>query len=596
LVTVIFDHRPSYLGHGEDALSLLAMPAGARSYLAFLLDQIATLEGPDDPEILVVPSFEMSDAYRRRIESLAPCGATFARPDRMSEMLARCEPADYLLLVNPLRWPRQGIELSRSLDRREYLAATHFIALGGVASRIRERVTRDDNGDVISVQRHYDEVIWPEVATSCICLSLVPAWSVVGAPFMDLAELRAALASRGVLSRDVPLPVGDVDLSHADGMLALNEAMAVHDIRHGELSGLQPIGSGILAGRQCRIAPTARIVGPVVLHDDVWIADGATVVGPAVVGRGCRIGTGTVVAQSLLAPGVTVADGAALHHRVATGPQNGSTFANDCTDYLDSVPMRAVVSDAHLRQMREVSPINPPRQARRRHLVLKRTLDIIVSALALLVLSPVFALVAVWIKLDSTGPVFFSHRREGKDGKEFACLKFRTMHADAHRQQRRLYRINEVDGPQFKLTHDPRVTRLGRWLRGTNIDELPQLICVLIGHMSLVGPRPSPFRENQVCLPWRRARLSIQPGITGLWQMCRADDRSEGDFHEWIFYDIAYVRYFSIWLDLKILVATVLTGGGRRSVSISWFIPTESNSPLEAAADNESCDPAPVGR
>ncbi|MEK6677775.1 MAG: sugar transferase, partial [Planctomycetota bacterium] len=94
----------------------------------------------------------------------------------------------------------------------------------------------------------------------------------------------------------------------------------------------------------------------------------------------------------------------------------------------------------------------------------------------------------------------------------------------------------------------------------------------LFGHMSLVGPRPSPFRENQICVPWRRARLSVRPGITGLWQICRAN-RSAGDFNQWIFYDLAYVRHFSLWLDMKILLATLLTAGGKWRISKSWLIP-----------------------
>jgi lipopolysaccharide/colanic/teichoic acid biosynthesis glycosyltransferase len=125
---------------------------------------------------------------------------------------------------------------------------------------------------------------------------------------------------------------------------------------------------------------------------------------------------------------------------------------------------------------------------------------------------------------------------------------------------------------------------LGKWLRTTNIDELPQLFNVLVGHMSLVGPRPSPFRENQICVPWRRARLSVRPGITGLWQICRSADRSAGDFHEWIFYDITYVRQFTLWLDLKILVATVLTLGGRSSVPVSRLIEVEVDVAEQPAA------------
>jgi lipopolysaccharide/colanic/teichoic acid biosynthesis glycosyltransferase len=156
------------------------------------------------------------------------------------------------------------------------------------------------------------------------------------------------------------------------------------------------------------------------------------------------------------------------------------------------------------------------------------------------------------------------------------------MSADAHRRQRELYEQNELDGPQFKLGHDPRITRIGRLLRGTNLDEIPQLFNVLVADMNLVGPRPSPFRENQICVPWRRARLSVQPGITGLWQICR-DRKSGADFHQWIFYDLTYVRNRSFWLDVKILLATVLTGGGHWSVPFNWVIP-----PKEKVARRES--------
>src|SRR5262249_26970173 len=195
---------------------------------------------------------------------------------------------------------------------------------------------------------------------------------------------------------------------------------------------------------------------------------------------------------------------------------------------------------------------------------------------ALIVLSPLMLLIAVLISLDSDGPVLFGHRREGRQGRVFKCLKFRTMTQDAESRQRELYAASAMDGPQFKLDNsgrgDPRVTRIGRFLRPTNLDELPQLINVVRGEMSLVGPRPSPFRENQVCVPWREARLSVRPGITGLWQVCR-HDRSEGDFHQWIEYDLAYVQHMSLWLDLKIFVATALTLGGKRPVPLHSMIP-----------------------
>lgn len=218
-------------------------------------------------------------------------------------------------------------------------------------------------------------------------------------------------------------------------------------------------------------------------------------------------------------------------------------------------------------------------QRHRMTFVIKRALDLIVSAAGLVLLSPMILALAVLIKLDSAGPVFFGHRRERNGGREFRCLKFRTMVTDADKLQAALAAKNEVDGPQFKIQNDPRVTRVGRFLRRTNLDEIPQLWNVLWGQMSLVGPRPSPFRENQICVPWRQARLSVRPGITGLWQVCRGN-REESDFNQWILYDILYVRNLSFFLDAKILLMTILTLGGKWSVPISWMIPSVGRRPL----------------
>jgi lipopolysaccharide/colanic/teichoic acid biosynthesis glycosyltransferase len=167
--------------------------------------------------------------------------------------------------------------------------------------------------------------------------------------------------------------------------------------------------------------------------------------------------------------------------------------------------------------------------------------------------------------------VFYAELRETIGGRLFRCWKFRTMRIGADAEQRRLADKNQMDGPQFKIHADPRITRLGRWLRKVSIDELPQLYNVLIGDMSLVGPRPSPFRENQICVPWRQARLSVRAGITGLWQVCR-EDRRKGDFHQWINYDVMYVRHLSFMVDLRIVIATVITGGGAGRVPASWVI------------------------
>ncbi len=192
----------------------------------------------------------------------------------------------------------------------------------------------------------------------------------------------------------------------------------------------------------------------------------------------------------------------------------------------------------------------------RLYLIVKRLMDVIVAATGLIVLSPFLLVVAAMIKLTSPGRVLFGHKRQGLEGKEFRCWKFRSMESGADALQSELRKLNEVDGPQFKITADPRITRIGNWLRHSNVDEIPQLINVLIGQMSLVGPRPSPDAENQLCPAWRRARLSVKPGITGLWQILRLRDMADSDFQEWIYYDIEYTKHRSGWLDLQIVLHT----------------------------------------
>jgi lipopolysaccharide/colanic/teichoic acid biosynthesis glycosyltransferase len=157
--------------------------------------------------------------------------------------------------------------------------------------------------------------------------------------------------------------------------------------------------------------------------------------------------------------------------------------------------------------------------------------------------------------IEDGTPLFFGHRRQGRGGKVFTCWKFRTMHRDAEKAARQLEQYNRADGPQVLIPNDPRVTRIGRILRKTNLDELPQFWNVLTGQMSLVGPRPSPDDENQYCPAWRDLRLSVRPGITGLWQLKRTREPGE-DFQEWIKYDIQYVLKASFWFDLVILVRT----------------------------------------
>lgn len=187
----------------------------------------------------------------------------------------------------------------------------------------------------------------------------------------------------------------------------------------------------------------------------------------------------------------------------------------------------------------------------------KRLIDIVGSLFALIVFSPVFVAVALAIKLDSRGPIFFRQRREGKDGKQYDILKFRTMRVGAHEEQQRLRKFcgNEQDGPAFKLTDDPRVTRVGRYLRKVCLDEMPQMLNVLKGDMSLVGPRPLPVEESTGSKVWHRRRLEVLPGLTCIWQVAGSRDIS---FDEWMRMDLDYIERRGFWLDMSLLFKTAL--------------------------------------
>ncbi len=196
-------------------------------------------------------------------------------------------------------------------------------------------------------------------------------------------------------------------------------------------------------------------------------------------------------------------------------------------------------------------------------LVFKRLLDIVVSVILLILLAPMFLIVAILIKCDSPGSVFFLQERVGLNKRKFRMYKFRTMVTDAERRQAQLESLNEADGPVFKIKDDPRVTRVGKFLRRTSLDELPQLLNVLKNDMSLVGPRPLDIRDyNGLNEDWLHRRFSVRPGITCLWQI---NGRSSLSFNEWMAFDMRYIDQWSLWLDLEILAKTVpavLKGSG----------------------------------
>lgn len=196
----------------------------------------------------------------------------------------------------------------------------------------------------------------------------------------------------------------------------------------------------------------------------------------------------------------------------------------------------------------EVAPKSPAA------LAVKHALDAVLAAIALVAVAPILLAAALAILVTMGRPVVFAQKRAGLRGRPFRMLKLRTMVADAEQRKAELLAQNEMSGPVFKVTNDPRVTPVGRFLRKTSIDELPQLVNVLLGQMSLVGPRPLPVEEQRAIRGWHRRRLSMKPGITCLWQI---GGRNDVDFEEWMALDLRYVDEWSLGLDLRILLKTV---------------------------------------
>ena len=208
----------------------------------------------------------------------------------------------------------------------------------------------------------------------------------------------------------------------------------------------------------------------------------------------------------------------------------------------------AAVLDAHVVETEQITP-----NGSLTYRFCKRALDIIVSLFGLVILSPIFLITAIAIFVDDPGPVLFFQDRDGLNGKIFKMWKFRSMYQNAPELRARMEAQNELDGPVFKMVHDPRVTKVGRFIRRTSIDELPQLINILCGEMSFVGPRPLPTYETAQLTKYQRQRLLVKPGLTCYWQV---SGRSDIPFNEWMELDLKYIQEEGFGTDIKILLRT----------------------------------------
>jgi lipopolysaccharide/colanic/teichoic acid biosynthesis glycosyltransferase/NDP-sugar pyrophosphorylase family protein len=315
--------------------------------------------------------------------------------------------------------------------------------------------------------------------------------------------------------------------------------------------GYRPIDADVWIEEEVAISSSARLAGPLLIGRGSVIGPDAQVIGPSSIGRGCRIEEGALVVESVLWEGARLGPRERVAHAVmrpARAPeplqQSGPSAP---AEVVQAWAGGAAACDETVADLGRLLAVLAGKAC-------KRALDIVVSAVGLILLLPLFAGVALAIKLESRGRVFFAQRRLGRHGRDFPMIKFRSMVTGAEQMRTALAARSDVDGPVFKMFEDPRLTRVGRILRATSIDELPQLLNVLCGQMSLVGPRPLVEEELRFSPAWRHTRLRVRPGITGLWQV---SGRSNSGFHDWITRDTEYVRTQSLLLDLKILLATV---------------------------------------
>lgn len=484
--------------------------------------------------------------------------------------LDRAEPADLLLLVDARRVQPYGDGLRSLLaPAADSPPVRHLLTNAAAHGAIEESAELADGGQLHRLRRRFHGVT--HHGGSTVFATVLPAGilrDALGAAPPDLAALRGCLSAAGVPSMDLLATVPAVDAARPAGVLELLEHRFATESRRAETDAVRSPSPAAWIAPDARVDASARLIGAVAVHAGAEVGPGCRIIGPSVIGPRARVEAGALLSRVCVWRGSRVAPGVQLADQIVAGD--------------------AVLPPERAYSPFLTTPVGCPAAARPMGLVsrvCKRAADLVLSLCGLLLLSPLLLVVAALIKLTSPGPLFFGHEREGRDGRRFTCWKFRTMVPDAHARQRDLYAQNKVDGPQFKMDRDPRVTAIGDFLRKSNLDELPQLFNVVRGDMSLIGPRPSPFRENQLCMPWRKTRLAVQPGITGLWQVCR-HDRGESDFYQWIYFDNLYVEHQSVRLDLAILFVTLATLGGRWPIPVDWLIPAARRGP---AARRDVC-------
>lgn len=411
-----------------------------------------------------------------------------------------------------------------------------------------ERVRLTEREELVGYRRFYRDSMeptpiphgWPHhlfIRREC-------AQTILGKGVPDgFEELLQRLREHQLRVRAVAVAGSVVDLDTPEGLLTLSEIMLKQTDVPGLSRRLDRGHSVFTTGRDNRVSHEAQFIGSVLIGRDVCVEPGTVIVGPCILSDGCTVRRDAVVDASILGTEAVVEANATIENVVDGIPgRPPETFASlaDRDGLEDSISLCSRASSV-FRDWPRFSYAG----------CFKRVIDAVAAAMVLILFMPIIPLIALAVKMSSPGPVFFKHRRQGLHGRFFNCIKFRTMRVGADDIQDKLRFVCEVDGPQFKMADDPRISTVGWFLRETYLDEIPQFFNVLCGDMSVVGPRPSPESENTLCPSWRDARLSVRPGITGLWQINRTR-RPFKDFQEWIQFDTQYVRQLSPRMDLWI--------------------------------------------
>ena len=398
-------------------------------------------------------------------------------------------------LVERLSWQQPELLWLRLVDNRD--------------GSYREYAVHDEAGRLIRFERRYPA---SETRMGRVVMTsergLAELWQRAASPAEGWARLRRATVRRRRSVARLPGRIFDADDPRGQ-MHAMRELVRVWKQPDSTITRIARTSGAVWKDATARISPQTSFVGPVWIGAGRHVEHATSVVGPTVLWDDpAHRPEPEMLVWHEIEPGQRLRQSAETQRSLPTGPRG------------------------------------------------KRVFDVLFSLATLLATAPLYPLVMLAIWLEDGRPFFFTHRRQGLGGATFPCIKFRSMRKDADAIKQELTEANQVDGPQFYMASDPRLTKVGRFIRHWNIDELPQFLNVLRGEMSVVGPRPSPDAENQYCPPWREARLSVRPGVTGLWQVRRS--REPGlDFQEWIRYDIEYVENMSWRQDLQVLVETI---------------------------------------